>query len=191
MFDSDSEEKTAAKGHDLNRNYEVKKPKTTKDNEPAANVLESNKTKSTITLRSVVPPAIPLIIKNNRLYSNRPLRPDASPNVKSLHSAATQGHAEEQFELGFRYESADGIETNNLEAAFWYLLAAKQGHIKARMRLAYFFEHGMGVWMNEKISKQLLADSKNDTISVPDYSKIAHLISQEQDFEARAKSLRS
>jgi len=112
---------------------------------PARTPAINNQTTSADTRTQTTSPVISPANQDGRLYSSRPLRTDASPNVKSLHSAATQGHAEEQFALGLSYENGDGIEDNCVEAAFWYLLAAKQGNAQAKYRLGLLYRSGLGV----------------------------------------------
>lgn len=122
----------------------------------------NNQTKSAGTRTPTTSPVISPANQGARLYSSRPLRTDASPNVKSLHSAATQGHAEEQCALGLSYENGDGIEDNCIEAAFWYLLAAKQGDAQAKYRLGLLYKNGLGVNRNWATAAEWINSAAKD-----------------------------
>ncbi len=66
------------------------------------------------------------------LVENNPF--NQSPGQKLI-SAARQGDAEAQFNLGRIYHDGIGVKQNNTEAADWYRRAAKQGHGEAQNRL--------------------------------------------------------
>ncbi len=50
--------------------------------------------------------------------------------------AADEGDAGAQYKLGSMYRGGEGVEKNLEQARYWYDLAAKQGHIKAKEALA-------------------------------------------------------
>jgi len=64
--------------------------------------------------------------------------------VARLWRAASQGHVDAQYELGHKYDTADGVWHSDSKAARWYRRAAHQGHAGARYELGmmYRYEHG-------------------------------------------------
>jgi len=49
--------------------------------------------------------------------------------------AAEKGNADAQFSLGLAYGKGSGVRKDNVEAAKWLNLAAKQGNAKAQAEL--------------------------------------------------------
>lgn len=62
--------------------------------------------------------------------------------IPRLLAAAEQGDAEAQFELGRRYDKADGVPDNDEEAVRWYRLAAEQGLARAETSLGLMLYFG-------------------------------------------------
>ena len=64
--------------------------------------------------------------------------------VARLWRAATRGDVRAQYELGQRYDTADGVWYSGSKAAKWYRRAAHQGHASAQYELGmmYRYEHG-------------------------------------------------
>ena len=64
--------------------------------------------------------------------------------VARLWRAANQGHVGAQYELGHKYDTADGVWYSGSKAAKWYRRAAHQGHADAQYELGtmYRYEHG-------------------------------------------------
>ena len=62
--------------------------------------------------------------------------PSQSTEIEHLRSAAEQGGAEAQYELGCRYRWGRGVPEDDAEAARWLRLAAEQGHAKAQIEMA-------------------------------------------------------
>jgi hypothetical protein len=67
------------------------------------------------------------------------------PELKELTAAARAGSAADQFNLGRRHETGDGIAQDHRLAAKWYRAAANQGHATAQYRLGRLHLHGYGV----------------------------------------------
>ena len=57
---------------------------------------------------------------------------------------AEQGDAEAQFNLGFFYDSGNGVLQDYAEAVKWYRLAAEQGYAKAQLNLGRMYGNGNG-----------------------------------------------
>jgi TPR repeat protein len=65
-------------------------------------------------------------------------------------TAAHQGLAQAQFNLGAIYHHGQGVKRDFDEAAKWYRLAAHQGMIEAQVNLGSMYDHGQGVKQNFK-----------------------------------------
>lgn len=63
-------------------------------------------------------------------------------DIASLHSRAAQGDAEARFQLGVRYDNADGVPRDPVAAANWYRFAAEQGHGLAQLHLGLMLNAG-------------------------------------------------
>ena len=55
---------------------------------------------------------------------------------KWFHRAARQNHVESKFQMGLNFLNARGVKQNRSLAAYWFKLAAKDGHTRARRHLA-------------------------------------------------------
>ena len=53
--------------------------------------------------------------------------------------------AQEQFDLGVKYQNGDGVPVDSAKAALWYTKAAKRGHAPAQFNLAVMYHSGEGV----------------------------------------------
>ncbi len=73
---------------------------------------------------------------------------DYATAFKKLKTAATQGDAKAQFNLGVMYETGQGIVKDYAEAVFWYKLAAEQSYVRAQSNLGAMYEMGQGVAQN-------------------------------------------
>ena len=71
-------------------------------------------------------------------------RPRAA-RVDPCRTAAGQGHAEAQVDLGFMYEKGYGVPQDYAEAVRWYRLSAKQGYALAQNNLGVMYGRGHGV----------------------------------------------
>lgn len=60
-------------------------------------------------------------------------------------SAAEQGYADAQFELGLIYAEGQGVIQNDVIAVSWYRKAAEQGYSPAQFNLGLMFAEGQGV----------------------------------------------
>ena len=68
---------------------------------------------------------------------------DTVSRIDELQSAAEQGSAEDQYNLGMRYESA--LPNDHREAVRWYRMAATQRHVGAFYRLCVLSDIGRGM----------------------------------------------
>ncbi|MGF1649029.1 MAG: hypothetical protein ACFCUN_01100 [Hyphomicrobiaceae bacterium] len=73
------------------------------------------------------------------------LVPPAQIGPASLRTAATNGNASAEFEVGSRYAEGRGIDQDFKLAAQWYGRAAEKGFALAQYRLATLYERGLGV----------------------------------------------
>ena len=74
---------------------------------------------------------------------------DYADAVKWYRSAAEQGCAEAQFNLGNCYEFGKGVTNDDTEAAKWYRKAAEQNNAQAQYYLGNCYRNGKGVAKNE------------------------------------------
>ena len=65
--------------------------------------------------------------------------------LQSLQAAANNGDANAQFQLGFLYNSGQGVPQDAAQAAAWYLKAADQGDANAQFNLGVLYVQGQGV----------------------------------------------
>jgi TPR repeat protein len=74
------------------------------------------------------------------------------------------GTADEQYRIGLKYYSGDGVSQNYEEAVKWYRLAAEQGYANAQFNLGNMYSNGMGVPANSEEAMKwyrLAADQGN------------------------------
>jgi TPR repeat protein len=64
-------------------------------------------------------------------------------NIDDSRAMAEQGSADEQYNLGVRYENA--YPQDRREAVYWYRLAARQRHVDAFYRLCVLSDIGRGI----------------------------------------------
>ena len=62
--------------------------------------------------------------------------------LRTIMPLARAGDAEARFGLGVIYEAGLGVPTDNIEALFWYRLAAEQGHAGAQFALGASYTAG-------------------------------------------------
>jgi len=60
-------------------------------------------------------------------------------------TAADQGDARAQYNLGFMYYFGEGVPQDHAEAVHWYRLAAEQGDARAQYNLGFMYDNGKGV----------------------------------------------
>ena len=70
---------------------------------------------------------------------------DLEEAVKWYQEAAGRGDARAQFEIGWLYQSGEGVEEDHGKAVEWYCLSAEQGYAKAQYWLGWCYQHGWGV----------------------------------------------
>ena len=63
----------------------------------------------------------------------------------ALREAAETGDPKAMFEIGNRYDTGRGVESDRAVAATWYERAAEQGFAPAQYRIGSFYEKGIGV----------------------------------------------
>jgi TPR repeat protein len=190
MFDSDSS--SSNKILHQNTNQSAKKIKQT----PPATASPSNvadeffQNKIATAASSSAPSLIPIEIKESKLLPDRSLIYDSLPRVKSLHSGATQGHADDQFKLGYSYENGDGVEDNCVEAAHWYRKAADQGHTEAKYRLGLLYRSGLGVNRNWITAADWIKSAAKDGYApaIEEQVGIANLAEDEANIQTIGKS---
>ncbi|HCF2456956.1 TPA: SEL1-like repeat protein [Pseudomonas aeruginosa] len=61
------------------------------------------------------------------------------------HPEQKDGHPDEQFQLGLKYESGTGVAQDYAQAAHWYRKAAMQGHALSQNALGWIYMNGLGV----------------------------------------------
>ena len=74
----------------------------------------------------------------------------AQQAAASFEQAAKQGNADAQYQLGFMYETGQGVEQDYRRAAQWYEKAAAQGHAQAQYQLGCLYREGLGVEENDE-----------------------------------------
>ncbi len=87
-----------------------------------------------------------------------------SSNLQNIRSAATQGDATSQFQLGVAYDRGVGTKQDLQEAAKWYRAAAEQGYAEAQNSLGSLYQAGEGVPKDYELARmwyQKAADQGN------------------------------
>ena len=75
--------------------------------------------------------------------------------------SANAGKADSQFELGKCYYYGNGVETNFIEAAKWFLKAAEQGHAEAQFDIGTMYADGKGIDKNWTEAEKWFIKSAN------------------------------
>jgi TPR repeat protein len=70
---------------------------------------------------------------------------DFATALRKFKSAAAQGLATAQFNLGVMYSNGRGVTQDYAEAVRWYKLAAAQGLVEAQFNLGIRYANGQGV----------------------------------------------
>ena len=68
-----------------------------------------------------------------------------SQSAKKNYEVVEQGDAEEQYKLGKRYATGDGVEVSASEAVKWYRKAAEAGLAESQFNLGECFRLGAGM----------------------------------------------
>lgn len=63
----------------------------------------------------------------------------------ALLAKAQAGVAAAEFQIGYKYETGEGVPQDCTKAAFWYRKAADQGDANAQYNLALLYNSGQGV----------------------------------------------
>ena len=77
-------------------------------------------------------------------------RKDYATALAKFRSAAQQGNAAAQYNLGVMYRNGDGVAQDYKEAVRWYQLAARQGAAQAQHNLGVMYMNGRGVAQDYK-----------------------------------------
>ena len=102
-------------------------------------------------------------------------------------SAAAQGDASAQFNLGIMYDVGQGVVQDYAEAVRWFKLAATQGDAQAQFNLGNMYNNGRGVvqdyvrahmWWN-------LAAVSGDSVPVENRDIVAKRMTSQQVAEAQ------
>ena len=65
--------------------------------------------------------------------------------ISELQVLAEQGDADARFELGWLYQTGQGVTQDFNEAAKWYLMSVAKGHVGAQYNLGGLYLMGRGV----------------------------------------------
>ncbi|MDA8414917.1 MAG: tetratricopeptide repeat protein [Desulfobacteraceae bacterium] len=87
-----------------------------------------------------------------------------STNLQNIKTAATQGDAASQFQLGVAYDRGIGTSQDLQEAARWYRAAAEEGYAEAQNSLGSLYQAGEGVPKDYELARmwyQKAADQGN------------------------------
>lgn len=76
------------------------------------------------------------------IHNHGPLQ--AGIHMRDLMMNAAQGDAAAAYQLGYLYETGDGVAVDEKEALRWYLMGANKGNAKAQFNLAVMLEEGRG-----------------------------------------------
>ena len=75
---------------------------------------------------------------------------------KWLERAANQGEPTAQFQMGYAYEYADGVEQDIPKALYWYQKSADQDYPQALYRLGVLYQIGKFVPKNDEKGMELI-----------------------------------
>jgi TPR repeat protein len=78
-----------------------------------------------------------------------------SESIEQLIAKAGEGDADAQYELGWRYIDADGVDQDYEKAFYWSQKAVDAGHIKAINNVASMYKDGNGVEKNQEKAFEL------------------------------------
>ena len=98
-------------------------------------------------------------------------RKDYATALEKFRSAAQQGSAAAQYNLGLMYETGQGVAQDYREAARWYRLAAVQGDAKGQELLGSLYFRGRGVLKNYVLAHMWLNIAATGTISTAWYTR--------------------
>lgn len=73
--------------------------------------------------------------------------------VECWQTAAEQGDARAQHQLGYYYYNYRKNSNKNKKAFEWYSKAAEQGYAPAQYELGFLYSYGLGIPMNYKMSR--------------------------------------
>ena len=85
-----------------------------------------------------------------------------SQSAKKNYEVAEQGDAEEQYKLGKRYATGDGVEVSASEAVKWYRKAAEQGHAEAQYQMGRWYDGTLVINSNTEMHFEFCANEDED-----------------------------
>ena len=94
--------------------------------------------------------------------------------VTTCNTAAQDGDASAQFDMGLMHELGLGLKQDFNKAASWYKQGAEQGHSKAQNNLAAMYERGWGVEQSmEQVQRWLvLASEQGDALAAANLERL-------------------
>ena len=85
-------------------------------------------------------------------------------SIEALQMGAEQGIPIVQFILGMKYASGEGIGKDDVKAAYWYEKSAEQGNVNGQYNIAWCYEKGVGVPVNNEMAQKLYIEAvKNNS----------------------------
>ena len=105
---------------------------------------------------------------------------------------AEQGDVEAQFNLGFFYDSGNGVLQDYAEAVKWYRLAAEQGQADAQNNLGVMYANGEGVLQDAVLAHIWLniSGANGSALGSENRGKIEKIMTREQIADAQALARR-
>lgn len=87
---------------------------------------------------------------NVHVRKRKVLRGKIEAQPQTEEERAERGDVDAQFNLGWRYETGDGVGQDWVQAVYWYRKAADQGHDYAQNNLGVCYDNGNGVGLAEQ-----------------------------------------
>ncbi|MGB6348120.1 MAG: tetratricopeptide repeat protein [Methyloceanibacter sp.] len=121
-------------------------------------------------------------------------RGDYATALRLWRPLAAQGNAFAQSNLGFMYDSGQGVPQDHGEAAKWYRLAAEQGNARAQSNLGSMYAGGDGVprdyvqahmWASLAASRFPASAAEDRKQAAENRDRVASLMTQAQIAEAQ------
>lgn len=82
-----------------------------------------------------------------------------SQNLDSIKTSAEAGDPDAQFDLGCAYLWGEGVDQDDSEAVYWFILSAEQDHIDSQYYLGALLESGRGISQNSHRANQYFSDA--------------------------------
>ncbi|WP_448192053.1 lytic transglycosylase domain-containing protein [Azospirillum sp. sgz301742] len=88
--------------------------------------------------------------------------------IRALEALSAKGSARAQFELGARYEEANGVSRDGRRALYLYCKAARQGHADAAKRAGRLILKGTAGFQDEDLGQAWLRKAASTGAKTPD-----------------------